>query len=115
MSLHSSQATALHGGAESMMWWWCCSAVGFLVVPPRLIRLEAPAIAGLSHPDRGCASEATFRAGRPALDGGERAHAQPLVVRLHVKVICLHVLHVNVVTYVFFLHIGEFTCKIIYM
>ena len=41
----------------------------------------------------------------PALDG-----------RLHVIEICLHVLHVNVVTYVIvFLHIGEFTCKIIYM
>ena len=39
-----------------------------------------------------------------------------LDVGLHVIEICLHVLHVNVVTYVIFLlHTGEFTCKIIYM
>ena len=42
--------------------------------------------------------------------------ALALVLGLHVIVICLHVLHVNVVTYVIFLlHTGEFTCKIIYM
>ena len=46
--------------------------------------------------------------------GGHKV--QNLVVGLHVIVICLHVLHVNVVTYVIFLlHTGEFTCKIIYM
>ena len=39
-----------------------------------------------------------------------------LGLRLHVILMCLHVLHVNVVTYVIFLlHTGEFTCKIIYM
>ena len=48
----------------------------------------------------------------PPKPSQEDAH---LVVGLHVIVICLHVLHVNVVTYVIFLHIGEFTCKIIYM
>ena len=59
-----------------------------------------------------------LRAGRRGAAGAGAAEddGPALAWRLHVILICLHVLHVNVVTYVIFLlHTGEFTCKIIYM
>ncbi len=61
------------------------------------------------------------RGGAAALGRASERRSGPRCVRrlafgLHVIEICLHVLHVNVVTYVIFLlHKGEFTCKIIYM